>query len=383
MNDSYDAPSVALFVDMTKAFDTVHHKKLLEKLEGAGVRGTQLMWMESFLTSRTQRVRLGRTLSDPLSCEFGVPQGSVLGPFLFLVYINDLLLSDLSGAVTAYADDVALLYTGSSQDELYARLQSDLFTIRSWLDDNGMVMSAKTVYMEFGRESGDRDLACHSVGCGGGIGACDASCLPISRVSSFKYLGLTLDSAVNWKQHLDVLRTGLRFANRQIYALRSCCSPKLMRMFYRALIESRLRYGLALWGGCYSSHLKPVVVAQKSIIRTMSFAGRRDHTRPLFHEWTILPVRHLYVYKVTDIFFKRSGGTCDCLISVTTRRGENFYVPAPTNERFKKTLNFCAPMILNNLKRVVDPLVRSRVVEWLQAAPIEAIEEVITSRYSA
>lgn len=145
---------MALFIDMTKAFDMVDHKLLLEKLFNAGFRGIIYKWFESYLMDREQRVIVNGKFSNSLKLKNGVPQGSVLGPILFLVYINSLLKQKFIGSPIAFADDIAFIYTDNSSFECIANIDEDLQTLRHWFALHKLIISEKTKMMYF-KLSGD------------------------------------------------------------------------------------------------------------------------------------------------------------------------------------------------------------------------------------
>jgi len=132
---------LGLFLDLRRAFEMVDHKVLLYKLECAGVRGIRMEWFQNYLKDRTQYVNCNEVARDILGVTSGVPQGSVLGPYLFLIYINDLTLLPLSGEITLFADDTSLLYHGSSLEEIQGRVQHDLDLIRGWLSKNKLSLN--------------------------------------------------------------------------------------------------------------------------------------------------------------------------------------------------------------------------------------------------
>ena len=131
---------ILIFLDIQKAFDQVPHKQLLHKLYSTGVRGSLLRWFESYLTDRTQVTMIGSHLSDPLEITSGVIQGSVLGPTLFLLYINDILRHVRHGQPFLFADDIKIAYTFRQESAGHAliNIQSDLDALTHWSALSGL-----------------------------------------------------------------------------------------------------------------------------------------------------------------------------------------------------------------------------------------------------
>ncbi|GAB0094547.1 hypothetical protein DMENIID0001_098620 [Sergentomyia squamirostris] len=149
--------------------------------------------------------------------------------------------------------------------------ESDLNIIRQWMNSNGMELSSKTEFMGFGAAAariGNSHLTCHSRDCGE---ACALNCIKIAAVTHFRYLGITMNSGLTWGRHINGVSTSLRSLAFQLYKMRGACSESLMRCYYFALGESRLRCGLLCWGGACAAHLKPVILAQKRVIRTICY----------------------------------------------------------------------------------------------------------------
>lgn len=195
-----------LFLDIAKAFDTLSHDVLLGKMYNAGVRGSALKWFESYMTNRKQQVKVQDELSQELELQCGVPQGSVLSPTLFLIYINDLCDSSLKGMVAAFADDTAILYKADTKEDLLKKIQFDLKILTEWFSSNELCVNVKkTKFVNFSVRNQfcfSIPLRFHSVECK----YTQCNCNEIEQVESIKYLGLTFDQNMTWKTHIFNLK---------------------------------------------------------------------------------------------------------------------------------------------------------------------------------
>ena len=185
-----------IFIDLQKAFDTVNHHILLMKLEHYGIRGTTLNWFESYLSDRKQCVSVNGSYSCYLSVTCGVPQGSVLGPLLFLIYINDLPLSSSKLAFYLFADDTNIYCESESPDQLQSLVNRELKKVKMWLEVNKLSLNIdKTNFIIF--KSPQRSLP-ETV-------SIKIGKFPIKRTCYVKFLGVLLDENLSWKYHLTEL----------------------------------------------------------------------------------------------------------------------------------------------------------------------------------
>lgn len=366
--------SAALFIDITKAFDTVDHKILLNKLYKCGFRGTMYKWFSSYLSNRVQKVKIGKYFSSFTKINIGVPQGSVLGPILFLVFLNSIFSHNFMGKTIAFADDMAYTYSCDSSVNATLEINHDLETLRHWFKTHKLVLSDKTKIMFFnagGKESQLADFTFHGALCEKYFfcreicgssnplcsyiesGRCSLQCFTIDCVKNFKYLGLLIDSKLNWYDHTAAMKKYLLAAARQLYHLRKFCTTKLTTCIYYGLFHSKLEYGLACWGGTHNNKINPLLILQKQVIRIIYKKRRSESSLPLFRKSNILPLKHLYYFKVLKLFYIKSG------YLINTRCHRNYglrinslnlaLVPAHSLQHFLRSYESIAPRIFNRL----------------------------------
>jgi hypothetical protein len=339
-----------IFVDVIKAFDTVDHKVLLNRMESAGIRGVAQNWFKSYLTGRTQVTKVENVQSCVGEQKVGIPQGSVLSGLLFLIYINSLCNGLFKGRLIAFADDTALFYEADSLIELQNNMQNDINALRWWFTTNLMVMSPKTKYIIFNLRKNivlESLLKYHQTNCTFELNRC--RCLDLEQVDEIKYLGLWVDSRLSWKKHVSYLKSKLVNYIRIFYMLRTVCYPDLLRSMYFALINSKIEYGLEIWGGAFSTTIRPIIILQKAFIRIISYKTRLEHTFQLFRNLNILPIRNLYVYKTLKMFFDKSVEKRICHFHRVSRNRLNVVVPKPNLTTFRKFYLFLAPRFFNIL----------------------------------
>ncbi len=187
-----------LFLDLKKAFDTVNHEILLHKLCKYGMSPNVVDWFRNYLTGHIQNTKVNNTLSDNAIVQCGVPQGSILGPLLFILYINDLLgevINDCS--ISLYADDTALYYSNSSYVDLKVAIRDDIGSVSEWLRCNKLILNTKkTKFMIFGSKNKLREVHDAPIYINGDL---------IERVDCFEYLGVYLDETLSFDQHINYI----------------------------------------------------------------------------------------------------------------------------------------------------------------------------------
>ena len=262
----------SVFTDPTKAFDTVHHSNLLSKLNHYGIRGIAGDWFRSFITNRKQFVTVNGSNSDLLPITCGVPQGSVLGPLLFLLYINDLPNTSSQLKFHLFADDTSIYYLSRNLSDIESLINTELKSVANWMKANRLSIStSKTNFILF-HSPKNKPRKTLNVKIDGNA---------INEVQSVKYLGVEFDSNLTWKPHISQLSLKLSKTVGVLSKIRYFVDSDVLVMLYYALIFSFLNYGIETWGLTYPSYLKPISIIQKKCIRIMTFSEPQSHSEAL------------------------------------------------------------------------------------------------------
>ena len=243
---------------MAKAFDSVSHTILLRKLEKYGVRGIALQLFTSYLSNRSQFVKLDGTKSSTLSILYGVPQGSILGPLLFLIYIND-LPEATNLYVKLFADDTFLCAQNVCLHTLESEVNYELKKVSEWLSANELTLNiSKSKYMIISRNRNAIPLSLK------------IKTETLDECESYKYLGVIIDKDLNWCKHIEYVTSKVLKSCGAIIKLRHCVDT--LKNFYYALVHSYVRYGILVWGNSSISAKIPLETALNKILRIMTFA---------------------------------------------------------------------------------------------------------------
>jgi hypothetical protein len=254
--DNGETP-VSIFLDFSKAFDTIDHNILLMKLEHLGVRGTPLLLIQDYLTNRTQSVFYSNTMSDPLPVSCGIPQGSILGPLLFLMYINDIYNSSHILTFLLFADDTTILFSSKCLNHLFVTINRELHAVNTWCQTNKLSLNIhKTNFILF--KQVDSSFIIPQI-----IINLDV----IKQVDSTRFLGIQISSTMNWKDHIHHVTQKVSRAIGVIRRARFKLSMKTSLLLYDTLISTQLSYCNLTWASTYKTSLRKLYSLQKYALK--------------------------------------------------------------------------------------------------------------------
>ena len=287
--------SCAIFLDLAKAFDTVSHDILLKKLEVYGIRGNCLNFFESYLKDRYQFVKLDNEKSKISLIEYGVPQGSILGPLLFLLFIND-LPNATNLFVKLYADDTFLCAQNKDLKLLEDEVNLELKKVYDWMCSNRLTLNitkSKCMIVTKKRKVEPISIKINNI--------------DLEQCTSYKYLGVLFDKDLNWKPHIEHICNKISKSVGGLAILRHRTSISVLREVYHALINSYVKYGILTWGNACDSVLQPLnVLLINKVIRIITFApyGPLD-LKPIYRELEFLDLHETFLLEKGKFMFKR------------------------------------------------------------------------------
>ena len=344
--------SAVVFLDIRKAFDTVDHTILLQKLNCYGIQGDSVKLLESYLTNRMQCCSVNGHISPLEIIKCGVPQGSILGPLLFIVHMNDLPKSVSNVDITMFADDTNFMRSISSLNEIKDELIPALRKVYNWLRCNKLSLNTvKTEFMIIGTANGLERLDKCPVSTPYLISS-GPDC-HIRRVRCVKYLGIIVDDTLTWEEHTEYISVKIKRGIGILKVTGKFLKRESLILIYRTLIEQYLRYCSTVWGQCNETQKDKLQALQNKAARTIAKVKFHDadHTR-LLQDLGWLNVRSLleldmgiFMYKcqnklmpdsITNLF-----RTVDSVHSYQTRAAKsgNLYIPKSLHSSAQKSIS--------------------------------------------
>ena len=370
--------ALGLFIDLSKAFDLVDHIILISKLYRMGIRGIALDWIKSYLSNRKQKVYVntseGPGQSDIADVTQGVPQGSILGPLLYILYVNDFTLNFPGKHVIKYADDTSFLIQNIQKDTAQSETKHILAKCNNWFTEQNLVMNdSKTAIVLF--HNGSNTIECN-------IELPDTT---LSSSNDTKFLGLTVDSSLKWKQHTNSLCKKLSSALFALRTLRGKIDFTILLQVYHAVFESHLNYGIIFWGNSSNSNILRVLKMQKKAIRLLDGLKARDTCRESFMKLGLLTAVNLYIFNL--LLFVMNNMEVISQVPVnhaySTRNKNSFVRPLKHHTSiYEKSVSYSGLKLFNMLPIEIRSLkiihFKYRIKKFLLNNPMYSINEFDT-----
>ena len=350
---------IAIFLDLSKAFDTLDHSILISKLNYYGIKGPALLWFKSYLSGRRQYVDFDGSASSYLTLTTGVPQGSVLGPLLFLICMNDLhKVTDKFHSIL-FADDTSLISTICTFDIPHSircnnkaisdNINGELNKVYDWLALNKLSLNvSKTKFMLFHH----RQLNITSL-----IPDLRINNQPIDRITNFNFLGLTLDENMTWNCHINKIANKISRTIGILNKLKNILPVHILKIIYTSLIQPHLQYAILCWG----HNPKKLIKIQKQAVRKITLSKYNAHSEPLLKQLAFLKVTDIYKASSLKLYYKIRKGTVpyyfrDLLthqpIQVYNTRDTNVVqLYRPHTKSGENCIKFTLPKLINETRR--------------------------------
>ena len=328
--------SIGIFIDYSKAFDTINRYILINKLRYYGICGVALSLISSYLSDRWQSVKVGDSFSSLKQCNLGVPQGSVLGPILFLIYVNEIPNISNSFSSCLFADDTSLIFSSNNHVSLVNSCNLGLEKFYEWSCANRLsINNDKTNLMLFTNSKESINLS-----------NIQLNNSMIEHVSSVRFLGVEMDENLKFNLHINNIAKKISQNTGILRKLKEFVPADTLLHLYYIFIESYMNYCTLSFGNAFDTHLRPLEVAQKKCVRVVGNQPYFSHTNPIFRRLKILKFKDIYRYNLGIYMYKnldhftnrrslhdhdtRSGNSYDSVfqrLTLTQRQSLEFQAP--------------------------------------------------------
>ena len=341
---------IGIFVDLSKAFDTLNHNILLQKLSSYGIRGLANRWFQSYLQDREQYVNFKNVLSSKSKIITGVPQGSILGPLLFLFYINDICKSSELLRFILYADDTNIFYCDNNIEHLCEIVNRELQGVMQWFKANSLSVNLKkTNFVIFGTSAKIRTSK-----------ACEIYLdnVKIMRSKTAKFLGVVIDENLSWKNHINYIKAKIAKNVGIIRGLKYLLPESTLKTPYNTLILPYLNYCNIIWASNKPTRLQPLLLLQKRAVRSITRSSYSAHSLPLFFKLKYLTIFDLNEVLMAKFMYRHQN---HCLPKIFTsyfhtnssihdhftRISNNLHIPYARTDVMDIQIRFCGPILWN------------------------------------
>lgn len=347
--------TIGVFIDFSKAFDTVNHQILLNKLIKYGIRGPAYKWLTNYLHNRKQFVSYDSVTSSTGNISCGVPQGSILGPLLFILFINDMYKVSEKIYPILFADDSNIFIQGKNLSNITAILNEELSKINLWIQANKLSLNIdKTKFILF-KPRRKQPTTVYPV---------MINNRTIERIYETKFLGVIISSDLSWDHHTKYIAGKIAKGIGVICKARQSLSQKSLLTLYYSFVYPYLCYCVEVWGATSNKNLHRLHKMQKKIVCLITSSFFNCHTDPLFLLLKLLNVYKLYTYRVALFMYRVNKGTCPSSMkfmfsrnshhNYVTRQDSNYCLPLFRYKICQTNIRYRGAIIWNRISNSVD-----------------------------
>ena len=347
-----------IFIDLKKAFDTVNHSILIRKLSHYGIRGIANDLFSSYLHDRKQFVKIENVKSDMKVTEYGVPQGSALGPLLFLLYVND-LSSCSSNSPRLFADDTCLIVNDSSYVKLIEKVNEEIRSVSKWMNANKLTINmTKSNILVI---SPKLNKFCF-------YNSSNYPTTSIPIITTARYLGIILDDKLSFQPHIKLLEGKLSRSLGILRKVKPFLSTSCMLQLYYSFFHSHLQYGILLWGSTSKTYLSKIKVLQNKAIKVIGGGKWRDRATPFYKKLKILKIVDIYKLETAIFMYKYRTNKLPAGMNILfqetsqvhtkctrTANLNNYFIPFYRTNRLQNSIQYQGAKLWNS----IDPKIRN------------------------
>lgn len=347
--------TLGIFIDLSKAFDTVNHSILLEKINYYGVTNKTYSWIKSYLTDRKQYVI--NPDSGTLNIMCGVPQGSILGPLLFLIYINDFCNVSANLNSIMYADDTNLFMSKSDINQLYGEMNIELVKVNKWFRANKLSINVKkTQYTLFYKKTQEENLPLK-------LPFLSINNKQIKKKECLKFLGVYVDENLSWLSHIKYIESKIKKTIGIMYRVSPLINSQSLKLIYFSLIHSYINYGNIAWASTQPAKLKRILSVQKHACRIIFRKNKFEHAKPLMRKMQMMNVYEINKFQHMIFMYNHFNNLTPKNFEKKFKINQNSNYSLRSNERITYTLprkitkykeysiTYRGPMIWNSFKK--------------------------------